>query len=394
MERKAPTTGRFLAIFAVVAVCAHVAGGIDMKGVSYTAWSPDAMLSSRSDDSLTKARAAGCSWIAICVWWFQDDIDSTTIEPDYSRYSATSESVVHAIGACHERGMKVMLKPMVDCQDGNWRGNIKPSGDWFDAYQDFVAFWAQIAQEHKVESFCVGCELVKTVSWSSSWRNIIEDVKAHYSGPLTYAANHGNEKNIDWWDELDYIGIDAYYPLTNKNSPSLSKLKSAWESRADSVKVWLDSNWPGMKVAFTEVGYQSVDGTNRTPWWRDPSSHVMDLQEQADCYEALLSVCRQRNWWLGAFWWNWETKPDGGGEDDPHWTPMNKPAEDVMASYYRTVAGDFDDDRDVDMHDVSVLAQRWLDYEIVGDPDINNDGEVDMADFSLLAGNWLSGVNY
>lgn len=389
MIRKAFKISRLQVIFAVVGLCAHVACAIEMKGVSYTAWSPDVMLSAKSDDSLAKAREDGCNWIAICVWWFQDGVDSTIIEPDYSRYSATTESVIHAIDTCHNLGMKVMLKPMVDCRDGNWRGNIKPSNDWFSTYGDFITFWAQIAHEHKVESFCVGCELVKTVSWSSSWRNIVEDVKARYAGTLTYAANHGNEKNIDWWDELDYIGIDAYYPLTNKDNPSPVELKSAWESRAESIEDWLSSNWPGMKVAFTEVGYQSVDGTNRTPWWRDPSSNAKDLQEQADCYEALLSVCRQRKWWLGAFWWNWETNPDGGGENDPYWTPMNKPAENVMASYYKTVAGDFDDDRDVDFHDVSLLAAHWLDSGIVGDPDVSNDGKVDMADFSLLAGHWL-----
>lgn len=92
---------------------------------------------------------------------------------------------------------------------------------------------------------------------------------------------------------------------------------------------------------------------------------------------------------LGNFWWNWETAPGGGGEDDPYWTPMNKPAEDIMTSYYWTPAGDFDDDRDVDMFDISFLAGCWLDSGVVGDPDLNNDGDVNMSDFSLLADNWL-----
>jgi hypothetical protein len=88
---------------------------IEMKGVSYTAWQPTAMLSEDSNRSLAKAREDGCDWIALCVWWFQDNVSSTAIEPDYTRFSATPESVVHAINQCHEQGMKVMLKPMVDC---------------------------------------------------------------------------------------------------------------------------------------------------------------------------------------------------------------------------------------------------------------------------------------
>ncbi|MCK4856848.1 MAG: hypothetical protein KAT58_02665 [candidate division Zixibacteria bacterium] len=308
---------------------------IEMKGVSYTAWQPTAMLSEDSNRSLAKAREDGCDWIALCVWWFQNNVSSTAIKPDYTRFSAMPESVVHAINQCHEQGMKVMLKPMVDCRDGDWRGNIDPSDEWFSAYQEFIAFWAQIAEEHEVELFCIGCELTKTVSWSSSWRNIIQNTRAYYGGALTYAANHGNEKNVRWWNDLDYIGIDAYYPLTNKNNPTLDELKRAWENRANSIENWLNSVWPGKKIIFTEVGYQSVDGTNRTPWYTDPSSHTMDFQEQAECYEALLSVCRRRSWWLGAFWWNWETNPNGGGGNDPYWTPMNKPAEDVMISHYQ-----------------------------------------------------------
>jgi hypothetical protein len=309
---------------------------IEMKGVSYTAWQPAAMLSEDSDSSLAKARADGCDWIALCVWWFQNNVSSTKIEPDYTRFSATPESVVHAINQCHEQGMKVMLKPMVDCRDGQWRGNIDPSDEWFSAFQEFIDFWAQFAEQHDVELFCIGCELSNTVSWSSSWKNIIQNTRTYYGGPLTYAANHGNEKNVLWWNDLDYIGIDAYYQLTNKNNPTLDELKRAWDNRANSIENWLNSVWPDKKIIFTEVGYQSVDGTNRTPWYTDPSSSTMDFQEQAECYEALLCVCRQRSWWLGAFWWNWETDPRGGGLYDPYWTPMNKPAGDIMISHYQS----------------------------------------------------------
>ena len=306
---------------------------IEMKGVSYTAWQPNALLSENSSRSLARARADGCNWIAICVWWFQNNVNSTEIGPDYTRFSATPESVVHAINQCHEQDMKVMLKPMVDCRDGNWRGNINPSNDWFSAYQEFITFWAQIAEENNVELFCIGCEFTKTVSWSSSWKNIIQNTQTHYTGPLTYAANHGNEKNVHWWNDLDYVGIDAYYPLTNKNDPTLNELKRAWENRADSIENWLNSNWRNMKIVFAEVGYQSVDGTNRTPWHTNSAT---DLREQAECYDALLSVCRKRSWWLGAFWWNWETNPDAGKGGVPSFTPMNKPAEDIMISHYQT----------------------------------------------------------
>jgi len=253
-------------------------------------------------------------------------------------------------------------------------------------------YWAQVAQNQKVELFCAGCELKNTVSWSSSWKTVIGGLRTIYTGPVTYAANHGVEKNISWWDDLDYIGIDAYYSLTNNNNPTLNQLKTAWDNRADAIESWRNNNWPDKDIIFTEVGYQSVDGTNRTPWWTDPASHPIDLQEQVDCYEALLSQCSQRSWWLGAFWWNWETNPASGGPDDPYWTPMNKPAEQILRDYYITLPGDSDDDRDVDLYDLAFLVEHWRESDIVGDPDLNSDGKVDIIDFSILAGHWLEEI--
>ena len=221
-----------IAMVAAPLLTAGACAAIDIKGISYTAWQPEAMLTEDSDASLAAARSDGCNWATICVWWFQDDVDSHSIEPDYARYSATPDSVVHAVTRCHDLGMKVMLKPMVDCRDGTWRGYINPSYDWFSDYAEFIGFWGTLAEDNEVEMLCIGCELVDTVSWSASWRSIISGIRTVYSGPLTYAANHGNEGNIDWWGELDYIGIDAYYSLTSKNNPTLYELKTAWRSRA------------------------------------------------------------------------------------------------------------------------------------------------------------------
>jgi hypothetical protein len=325
-----------LIIILLVMFNPSICSAIIFKGVNYTAWEPNALLTPESDASLAKAYNDGCNWIAICVWWFQDNINSTIIEPDYSLYSATPESLVHAIQHCHELGMKVMLKPMVDCRDGTWRGQINPSTGWFTAYQNFINFWADIAQDNNVELFCVGCELENTVSWSASWRAVVQNVRTHYSSPLTYAANHDSQQNVSWWDELSYIGIDAYYSLTASNDPNLDELKAAWNSWADAIESWRNTNWPSMDVIFTEVGYQSVDGTNQTPWWTDPAGSTIDMQEQADCYEALLSQCRMRNWWRGVFWWNWETNPEAGTPADPYSTPQNKLAELILRNYYIT----------------------------------------------------------
>ena len=397
-RKGSPRAGGLCAMFLILLLgCAAMGFSRTIKGVNYTAWDQFVLNSEQSDMSLANVRKLGCNWVSMCVWWFQDDPNSTVISPDYSRYSADPGSVGNAIDQCHALGMKVMLKPIINCRDGAWNGLINPSEAWFTSYQDFINFWADLAEAHNVEMFCVGAELVHTISWPSQWRNVIRNVKYHYSGPLIYSANYDNERYIDWWDELDYIGIDPYYPLTDVNDPTITQLKDAWRSRADDMETWLYANWPGKQIIFSEVGYQSCDGTNRTPWRREPLLHSVDLQEQADCYEALLDQLQDRPWWLGVFWWNWETQPGAGGPEDCWHTPQNKPAETLLSSYYAYCGGftrgDINRDGAVNLLDIDILSGNWL----TGRPDCDvwpapgGDGAVNLGDFATLAANLSDG---
>jgi hypothetical protein len=320
-----------LLVFIVSAGCAAAAPAY--RGFSYTPWSRDALLDPGSDRSILDMKADGANAVALNVWWFQDNERSIGITEDFTRYSASQDSVRHAIRLMHSAGLKVLLKPMVDCRNGKWRGEIRPSRAWFDAYGAFITLWAGIAKEEGVEAFSVGCELAKTEAWEKEWRQVVSAVRAVYPGPLTYAANHGSEGAISWWDAVNFIGIDAYYPLTAHRDPSQAELDRAWVSRAHGIKRWRDARWPGMTVVFTEVGYRSADGTNTAPWDYAPG-RVLDLGEQRDCYQAFFSALWNETWWGGAFLWNWETNPESGGAQDTGYTPHLKPAEGVVRSYY------------------------------------------------------------
>ncbi len=394
-------TGLFqlLVATALTIFLCSTSNAIEIRGMSYIAWDANGLLTEDSNISLANARKIGCNWIALNVRWFQDDVNSTLIEPD-SCCSSTPESVIHVIDKCHELGMKVMLKPMVECRDDTWRGEINPSSAWFATYQNFINFWAGVAENHNVELFCTGTELANTTGWSSSWRNVIQNIRNpnnpnHYTGPLTYAANPDEEKNITWWDELDYIGIDAYYPLTDQNNPTLEELETAWGNRANAIESWRNSNWSNMPIIFTEVGYRSIDGVNKAPWLRPSPPFQIDLQEQADCYNALLNQCKDREWWSGVFWWNWEVDPNFGGPNNAYYTPHNKPAEAVLADYYVCLRGDLTGDSRVNFEDLSMLATYWLSYNLSIDiyPAPYGDGIIDYHDFATVAKNWMVYLN-
>jgi len=298
------------------------------KGMSYVSWPPN-FGSANSNESLRLLSLTNTEWVALCVFWYQENITSTEIYPSYN--TPSNISVIQAIQRAHELGMKVMLKPMVDPLDGNWRGLIPPSTEWFASYTNFMNFWAEFSQEHEVEMLCVGCEFNSNDGQTASWENVAAAVRQRYSGPITYAANWDNYEDVYWWDSLDYVGIDAYFPLTNKNNPTVEELKAGWSSWVEKMESWQGT--VSKPIVFTEIGYRSGDGTNKAPWnYSAPAS--LDLQEQVDCYNATFQTFKNKNWFYGFYWWNWETSPYAGGDSNAGFTPQNKPVESLITSWY------------------------------------------------------------
>jgi len=301
------------------------------KGMSYRHY-PFPYDSSYSNESLQRMAEANVEYVAVTVWWVQENVSSTQIYAKPS-WTPTDRSLAIAVHKAHELGMKVMLKPMIDPEDvyAHWRGEIRSSPEWFESYRAFIGSYARFAQENDVDLFCVGCEFQATEGDKASWEQVINEVKDLYSGPLTYAATFDSFQSIAWWDRLDYVGVDAYFPLTNKKDPTLKELKQAWNRIANGVESWVST--VKKPVVFTEIGYRSGDGTNAEPAnWK--ASLALDLQEQFDCYLAAFQTLWGRPWFYGFYWWIWESNPAAGGLYDTDFTPQNKQVEYLLRSWY------------------------------------------------------------
>lgn len=308
------------------------------KGFSYAAWWNSTFLWEGSDISLANLKETGTEWVSLVTTWYQDNEHSTQIKPDRDA-TPSDKSIIHAINIIHSLGMKVMLKPHVDLYNEKWRGEIwfnneEDWNEWFNSYQDFICHYAKLAEQYGVEQFCVGCELVKTTG-REEWLNVIENVRKNFSGTITYAADWSNYQNVSFWHCLDFVGIDAYFSLTHKNNPSLSELLDGWKKWKPAIEAIHNST--GKTVIFTEIGYRSIDGCNRDPWnWQRKG--IIDLQEQADCYEAAFMTFYHASWFKGFFWWMWEPDPEIGGAYDDSFTPYKKPAEDILKAYYKNIS--------------------------------------------------------
>ncbi len=312
------------------------------RGIAYIATNRDEYRSMSSQRALDELFATGANYISLLVTWYQDDV--TTQEIYRAPNTPSDEDLAYVIEYAHAHGVKVLLKPQVDFSndEAHWRGQIAFESEqdwhaWFASYREFILHYAKFAQENGVEEFSVGTELVGTSARTADWRAIIRAARQEYTGLLTYSANHsGEEVQVQFWNELDFIGINVFYHLTNYRTPSMEQILEGWQLPVRQLTN-VHNNFPKRPIVFTEVGYPSMDLASVWPWnWQ--RNGAVDLQEQAMLYQGLFETWwhhPEREWFRGMFIWNWLADPNQGGPDDPNYTPHGKPAEQILKYYYQ-----------------------------------------------------------
>ena len=318
-------------------------GPFTHAGITHVSWWHDQYTYADATAARTQLASTGAGWAGVLVAWYMDARSSSALAPD-PRRTPTDLALLHAIGELRALGLRVMLKPHVDVQDGTWRGTIQPRdpGAWFASYRRFLLHQAALAEAAGVELLVVGTELV-TLSgarYIREWLELIAAVRGVYSGQLTYAANANHPADehtqVPFWGALDLAGLDVYTPLTDRFDPSPAELQRAWfHNRDGHDMVAAYRNWQrghGRPVIFTEIGYRSLDGTNRAPWDFQATA-APDPEEQAACYRAAFEVWTPESAWLrGMFWWAWGVPEPLPGDTD--YTPRGKPAEDELRVWF------------------------------------------------------------
>jgi len=305
------------------------------KGIVYTSWMTDEFSLPASDLTLAYLKEIGVDTVSIMVPAYQETLESEEIYINDTDEGDTpsEEALKHAIETCHKLGMRVMIKPHVDPRTDEARVNILASEKWFDSYEKFILKYAKFSQENNVELFAIGTELETTTfsAWTHRWEALIDEVRNVYSGALTYAANWTEYEGVPFWDKMDFIGIDAYFPLTNDDNAALQDLINSWNAIADKIEEWLKNRGLTDKgVLLTEIGYPSANGANRQPWVA--ISKVEDQEEQADCLEAVFEVLNSRSWFKGYYIWQYFPQK--------RWSPLGftvtgKKAEEVIKKWLK-----------------------------------------------------------
>lgn len=288
-------------------------------------------------------KACGANWISQTPFGWQLRTDNPTISFETNSqkgwWGESSEGITVTSQLANESGMRVMLKPHVWIR-GSWPGDIAMKNDedwaaWFDQYSRFILYYAALAERTHAAILCIGTELHKTVSHDKEWRKLISDIRQVYRGKLTYAANFNDEfEDVKFWDDLDYIGIQAYFPLSQKEKPRVDELVSAWKKHL--IRIQKIHRQYNKQVIFTELGYKSTMDSAIEPWrWPsgEDAAKISD-ETQANCYEAFFHAVWNAKWLEGVYFWKWY--PHGNNRNAAvDFTPQGKPAEKVMTKWFK-----------------------------------------------------------
>lgn len=251
-----------------------------------------------------------------------------------SEATVSDDELKGMIDYAKELGMRVALKPTVNCKNGTWRAHVnffdedvvcEPKWcNWFESYTEFQLHYARLAKEMGVEMHIAGCEMVMAERREAEWRKLIADIRSEFDGLVSYNTDKYQEHNVKWWDAVDVISSSGYYPLED------------WEKQLDRIEAVVKKFQK--PFFFAEAGCMSIVDSNKVPndWAVQGEA---DAKGQADWYEAMFEACLKREWVRGMAFWSWSshlyTKNDALKRKD--YEIYAKPAEKIVKKYYDSI---------------------------------------------------------
>jgi len=215
--------------------------------------------------------------------------------------------------------------------------------------------WAEVtAFEDRADP--IGAINARRQLLDKKWRVLIAKVRTVFGGKLTYAANFDHYQEVQFWDALDIIGINAYFELR----PDLrldnleARLTDGWRRVFDNIDRFrrqIQSNPAGVKpILFTELGYTQRRHSTVKPWaqsgfmlngndlliWEDQRP---DTAERAAALRALRQVsrCERPSILQGILYWKLSSWPDQRAVE-PFVVVLDgrDPAQDILQSFIKT----------------------------------------------------------
>ena len=265
-------------------------------------------------ESLRDLRELGVEWVSIHPYAGVDRSGRVSYQP-----AAGTGYLQRAVEMAEREGVQLFWKPHLAYWGSfEWRGAIAFGDDerrwqrFFTTYREFIVDQARFAEAAKIPVFSVGLEYEATTFREREWRQILAAVREVYSGKITYSANWDRLGQVPFWDAVDWIGVQAYFPLSALDHPSVEALEAGWEQPLRQLAEL--SRRFDKPVLFAEIGYDVSPGAAREPWRRNSRESEANRTLQRRLMEVALQKIETQPFIAGMFWWKWIPDQRHGGD--------------------------------------------------------------------------------
>jgi hypothetical protein len=316
----------------------YIFEGEKVKGISFVA--PPRKV---GIEAMEAVKGLHSNWISLMPYGFVPKNNSelkfqeaeVSSDGDKHWWGESPKGIRECIRMAHEKDIKVMVKPHIWLGWNEFTGHLsfKTESDWLvfeKSYKKFLLAFAKISEEENAEMFCIATEMQNHIKERPEfWYALISDIRKVYKGKLTYAENWDVFEDVPFWSELDFIGIDGYFPLSKLKDPDEKGLMKGWKKHVGDIADLASS--VKKPVLFTEIGYRSCDFSTEKPWevnFTLPANEAL----QAKAYKAFFSEVWNQPYFAGAFIWKWFPEMRHSNEDS--FTPQGKKAEQVLREHF------------------------------------------------------------
>jgi hypothetical protein len=297
-----------------------------------------------TEEHVNPVKEVNANFAAVMPFGFIKELQHPEVVYNTKRqwYGESRVGVEQYAKSLEAKGIKIMIKPQIWVSRGQFTGYIKmeTEADWQileTSYSRFILEYAKLAQEINADIFCIGTELEQFVTNRPAyWNGLIVEIRKIYKGKLTYAANWDEFKRTPFWNALDFIGVDAYFPVSESKTPTVAECLEGWKMHKKVIKEISDRH--KKPILFTEYGYRSVDFAGKEPWNSDRSMDAVNLEAQNNTTKALFQTFWKEEWFAGGFIWKWfHDHKNVGGENNSQFTPQNKPVENIIKAHFESL---------------------------------------------------------
>ena len=309
---------------------ADFVAGISLESNYHPSWGP------LLPQTINEVQRLAVNWLIYNPTWTFTNNTPPIIEPLPSQDMLWPE-LINAISAAQRQNLTIGIFPVphFPYDVGVWWQNASRDFSWwisfFERYSNFILHHASVASSTNASTLILGGDWLNPAlpggvleDGSASnvpqdaeilWRELIKKVREHYSGTITWALSYpeGVENPPPFLDAVDQVYILWSAPIAEHPETSVSEMQA--QTNTIFNRDILPFQQQMGKPVIIAISYPSIDGGAMGciaisegkcldynllyPPNPDIPEYIVNLQDQANAYNAVLSAINENDWISG-----------------------------------------------------------------------------------------------